>query len=163
MDKAFMVIILITGLLVFWSTPAIAVSGSGNWIDTTSYCGTGVCTVLTTNHKMYANFSYYTSGNTKVAYYQKMGGTLYPTNSLCPPHWNKGDTYYTDANGSYSMRGWVVAGAVCSQDSDCHAYSSDYDHVLYALGTSAHFGGFTSWTTRCIPVASKQRFINLGF
>lgn len=162
---ALLVAVLVTGLLLSLAVSTQAASNSGQWVDATSYCGSGACVPLSTTHRTTARVDWKYSTQAKLAYFQNISGSVTKGgNTLCPPTWIKGSSYYTDAGGSNkTISGWVHNGALCDTSTyHCDAYYSNNDYYLYGSAVG-HFGSFTNWTTRCIPSASGQHFVNVGF
>jgi len=121
-------------LFVLMITPTLAsgVSGSGNWIDGTSYCGSGVCVPIPANHKadVYVEY-YYVDSYHRVTYWENFGGVVYPKSSLCGYHdWSKGSTYFETSSGQVTISGWFSTGAWCDPSSVCRNYHSDTDYWL---------------------------------
>jgi len=142
-------------LIVMMTVPAIAsgVSGSGNWIDLTTYCGSGVCVPISANHQTSVSISYYwVDSYHRVTYWEDFGGMAYPGYSLCGYHdWLKGSTYYQTSGGNVTIGGWYSTGAWCSSGAVCHNYHSDMDYWLTCSWCTGQFGSNTWFTNRCIP------------
>lgn len=143
---------------------AYTVSTTGNWIDVTSYCGSGVCVPITANHKADASVSYYyIHSHQKVTYYQTHGGLLYPNSSICGRHdWVKGGSSYSTATGSVSIGGWYSTGALCSPSAVCKHFVSQASYSVTGNPVRGYFSSFTNFTTRCIPV-SVSHTISVAF
>lgn len=162
--KWLLVCVAVATLLMHAAPPTDAASGSGSWIDSTTYCGSGVCTVLTAYHRSNVSFKWYRSSTgAKVAYDQSFGGVTGQDNNLCNPAWKKANsTYYSHRDGNTTISGWRSTGAWCNTYEHCDSFWSDYSYWLYGT-TAGHFGSFTYWTTRCSPASGRQHYVNVAF
>lgn len=136
---------------------ASTASASGNWIDLTLYCGSGVCVPYGTNHKTHAEVNYLRGGGLPAGFrhvfWQDFGGSLFPKSSFCGNYdWRKGSTWYVTNNGNVTIGGWWSTGAWCNSSTLCKNYFSDNDYGIMCSGScKGKFKSATWFTSRCVP------------
>lgn len=151
--------------LIILPVLAAGVNGSGNWIDWTSYCGSGVCVPVSANHKANVHVEYYyVDSYHRVTYWEDFGGSVYPESSLCGYHdWVKGSTYYETSNGNVTISGWFETPVWCPSGKVCRNYHSDTDYWLNCPSCKGRFKSLTWFTTRCIPCSGPTHTTSVTF
>ena len=152
---ALVLVLLGLGVTIVGVTSASAsdVTGSGNWIDLTTYCSSGVCVPVTVNHRNWVRVNYYrVDSSHRVVYWQDFSGSVYLNSSMCGLHdWSKNGTKYQHAYGTTSITGWYSTGTVCSPGTRCRSFRSDVDYWLTCSSCIGRFRSSTWFTKRCMP------------
>lgn len=158
---------VIVALFALFTVPAAAeLRGTGNWIDVVSYCGSGACVPVSTNHKSGSTVeAYVTGGNTWTVYWQRHGGSVGPTNSLCSlvingsPSWQiiTNANYYETSLGTVNINtNWVSQPTICAPDRPCRNFLNE--QVIQLVGPSRGvFNSLSYFGTRCAPAGGPAR------
>jgi hypothetical protein len=159
-NSVFALILAGLAALLVPSASAVSYVGYGNFIDSTSYCGSGVCTIFTTNHKAVPGANA-TRGLYGWSIYMHLnGGSVGPVNSFCRPSWKAHKANFYTGNGqTFTIPGdwWYRIDSICASGRPCDNYRNDFTVSAPAISLTANFNSFTYWGTRCMPAASAAR------
>ncbi len=135
------------------SASASDVTGSGNWIDLSTYCSSGVCVPVTVNHRNWVRVNYYRiDSSNRIVYWQDFSGSIYLGSSMCGLHdWIRKGTRYQHSTGTTDITGWYSTGTVCSPGTLCRSYRSENDYWLRCSSCIGRFRSSTWFTNRCMP------------
>lgn len=141
---------------------ADTVTGSGNWLYATYYCGSGVCVPILINHTANVSLDRYSITSGWVIYRQVFGGSLYPNSSICGNHnWLRGQTYYKKGASNEVIGNWSLQSSFCYVGATCPTYASNESHSVYP-GNSGNFESIGTFTTRCAP-PGVPKTVTVGF
>lgn len=131
-------------------------SAHGTWWRTTTWCGSGACVPVPSTTKASADVYWYPRHhqNTRVVYFQRFGGTVYPKYTACGHmSWNRRSTYYQTNSGRKRISGWRSEATLCTPYITCKSYKSSRHYRLRGSNSYGVFRMLTGYTPRCFPAA----------